>query len=148
MRSPRQRLPPIARTRDKKLPVPAVPCKTQKRGLEMPGDVALSAVSWSPTPITKAGLRGSPPSPPRPGRSLDVWGGIQERNQDSAFTSKLSAKLMACVTLRSAAVISINDSQAVTLYYNKISTELIIAMDLFAKRLIGPSPARECDVMI
>ena len=113
----------------------------------MPGDVALSAIDWSPTSISKAGLRGSPPSPPRPGRSLDVWGGIQERNQDSAFTSKLSAKLMACVTLRSAAVISINDSQAVTLYYNKISTELIIAMDLFAKRLIGPSLARECDVM-
>ena len=40
---------------------------------------------------------------------------------------------MACVTLRSAAVISINYSQALTLYYNKISTELIIAMDLFAK---------------
>ena len=38
--------------RDKKLPVPAVPCKTRKRGLEMPGDVALSAVGWSPTPIT------------------------------------------------------------------------------------------------
>ena len=52
MRSPCQRLPPIARTRDKKLPVPAVPCKTQKRGLELPGDVALSAVGWSPTPIT------------------------------------------------------------------------------------------------
>ena len=108
----------------------------------------MSAIDWSPTSISKAGLRGSPPSPPRPGRSLDVWGGIQERNQDSAFTSKLSAKLMARVTLRSAAVISINDSQAVTLYYNKISTELIIAMDLFAKRLIGPSLARECDVMI
>ena len=38
-------------------------------------------------------------------------------------------------------------SQAVALHYNKISTELIIAMDLFAKRLIGPSLARECDVM-
>ena len=30
----------------------------------------------------------------------------------------------------------------------KTSTKLFIAMDLFAKRLIGPSPARECDVMI
>ena len=38
--------------RDKKLPVPAVPSKTRKRGLEMPGDVALSAVGWSPTTIT------------------------------------------------------------------------------------------------
>ena len=52
--------------RDKKLPVPAVPCKTQKRGLEMPGDVALRAVDWSPTTTdrqdaVKAGPRGKLP---------------------------------------------------------------------------------------
>ena len=45
------------------------PSKTQKRGFVMPGDVALSAVSWSPTPIAtrsgKAGLRGKLPSVPR-----------------------------------------------------------------------------------
>ena len=55
--------------REKKLPVPAEPSKTQKRGFVMPGDVALSAVSWSPTPIAtrsgKAGLRGKLPSVPR-----------------------------------------------------------------------------------
>ena len=34
------------------MPVPAEPSKTRKRGLELPGDVALSAVGWSPTPIT------------------------------------------------------------------------------------------------
>ena len=103
----------------------------------MPGDVALSAVSWSPTPITKAGLRGSPPSPPRPGRSLDVWGGIQERNQDSAFTSKLSAKLMACVTLRSAAVISIINS-IFQKFFNNLAW--IKIMDPFAKELRGSIP--------
>ena len=70
--------------------------------------------------------------------ACDVWDGIQGRNQDSAFTSELSAKQMVCVTLRSAAVISIIDSIFQKKFFNNLAW--IKIMDPFAKELRGSIP--------